>query len=97
MTEDIVNDSLEENWHALPVVPTRVRSIQMKACLACRRVKMKCRLQSGETRCARCAHKTIECVFLEHRRGRKPGTRYVGKHIQAAGPSQSICPRLTKN
>ncbi|KUL85906.1 hypothetical protein ZTR_06420 [Talaromyces verruculosus] len=79
MTESIVNDSQEENWQALPAVPTRVRSVQMKACLACRRVKMKCRLQSGETSCARCAQKSIECIVLEHRRGRKPGTRIARK------------------
>ncbi|EED21240.1 protein priB, putative [Talaromyces stipitatus ATCC 10500] len=45
------------------------------ACLACRRVKMKCCLRQGETICDRCMRKSLECVFQEHRRGRKPGVK----------------------
>ncbi|KAL4951257.1 hypothetical protein BDW69DRAFT_201558 [Aspergillus filifer] len=47
------------------------------ACLPCRKVKMKC-VTTGEAtggRCDRCARKSLQCVFREHCRGRKPGMR----------------------
>ncbi|RSL74081.1 hypothetical protein CEP53_000447 [Fusarium sp. AF-6] len=46
------------------------------ACLACRKVKMKCCPSSpGTTKCDRCARKSLDCVFRKHHRGRKPGTK----------------------
>ncbi|KAF4467417.1 fungal specific transcription factor domain-containing [Fusarium albosuccineum] len=48
----------------------------MNACLSCRKVKMKCCPGSPATpKCERCARKSLDCVFREHRRGRKVGTR----------------------
>ncbi|KAM0513310.1 hypothetical protein ACHAPE_007962 [Trichoderma viride] len=48
----------------------------MNACLPCRKVKMKCRLGSQPaSKCERCARKALDCVFQQHRRGRKPGTK----------------------
>ncbi|KAL9473227.1 hypothetical protein ACSS6W_007607 [Trichoderma asperelloides] len=48
----------------------------MNACLPCRKVKMKCRLGSQPaSKCERCARKSLDCVFQQHRRGRKPGTK----------------------
>lgn len=38
---------------------------------------MKCRQSSPDSPCERCARKSLSCVFQEHRRGRKPGTRFV--------------------
>ncbi|KAH8807279.1 hypothetical protein F5884DRAFT_788875 [Xylogone sp. PMI_703] len=52
---------------------------KMNACLECRKVKMRCRLDKGDTVCERCARKSFECVFREHRRGRKPGTKITRK------------------
>lgn len=47
------------------------------ACLACREAKVRCRAPPGEhlgdTTCTRCARLDRECVFKEHKRGRKPG------------------------
>ncbi|CAG9989353.1 unnamed protein product [Clonostachys byssicola] len=63
----------------------------MNACLACRKVKMKCRagLAGGDSRCERCAKKSIDCVFQEHRRGRKPGTRITrARHASPTRASQ---------
>ena len=37
---------------------------------------MKCRLESPNTVCERCARKSLDCVFEKHRRGRK-STRYL--------------------
>jgi hypothetical protein len=45
------------------------------ACLSCRRIKMKCRLSQDSTKCDRCARKSLDCVFQQHRRGRKLGAR----------------------
>lgn len=41
------------------------------ACLPCRRVKMKCRLDGNATTCTRCSRKGLDCLFMQHRRGRK--------------------------
>ncbi|KAJ8070918.1 hypothetical protein OCU04_001277 [Sclerotinia nivalis] len=45
------------------------------ACLTCRSVKLKCKSTSTGEKCERCKRKSLECVFEQHRRGRKPGTR----------------------
>ncbi|KAF5253125.1 hypothetical protein FANTH_1956 [Fusarium anthophilum] len=46
------------------------------ACTQCRRVKMKCRPMGQDTsKCERCTRKALDCIFREHRRGRKPGTK----------------------
>ncbi|KAJ6097540.1 hypothetical protein N7499_001914 [Penicillium canescens] len=47
------------------------------ACLACRRVKMKCTMTLDAVKCDRCVRKSLDCMFREHRRGRKPGTRLI--------------------
>ncbi|KAH6886902.1 hypothetical protein B0T10DRAFT_76029 [Thelonectria olida] len=50
----------------------------MNACLPCRKVKVRCRPSDddeGDSKCERCARKSLNCIFQEHRRGRKPGTR----------------------
>ncbi|CAO2658294.1 Nn.00g060170.m01.CDS01 [Neocucurbitaria sp. VM-36] len=36
---------------------------------------MKCRLSQDLTKCHRCARKSLDCVFQQHRRGRKLGTK----------------------
>ncbi|KAL3477035.1 fungal-specific transcription factor domain-containing protein [Aspergillus californicus] len=47
-----------------------------KACLPCRKVKMKCVTGGGGgSRCDRCSRKSLQCVFRDHCRGRKPGMR----------------------
>ncbi|KAL4972487.1 hypothetical protein BDW66DRAFT_162867 [Aspergillus desertorum] len=51
---------------------------QINACLPCRKVKMKCVTTHG-SRCDRCARKSLQCVFREHCRGRKPGVRLTRK------------------
>ena len=56
-----------------------LNAINMNACLACRKVKMKCcPSEPATSTCRRCARKSLTCVFQKHRRGRKPGTRYRG-------------------
>ncbi|KAH8896907.1 hypothetical protein GQ53DRAFT_638910, partial [Thozetella sp. PMI_491] len=50
-----------------------------KACLQCRKVKMKCRPVMGSTTCERCTRKSTDCVFFQKKRGRKP-MRYTGHH-----------------
>ncbi|RAL62888.1 hypothetical protein DID88_004729 [Monilinia fructigena] len=45
------------------------------ACLTCRSVKLKCKATALDEKCERCKRKSLECVFEQHRRGRKPGTR----------------------
>ncbi|KAI6778307.1 Protein priB [Emericellopsis cladophorae] len=51
------------------------RTRPARACMPCRRIKTRCMLQTGEARCQRCARKSLDCVFQEHQRGRRPGTR----------------------
>ncbi|KAF2635882.1 hypothetical protein P280DRAFT_501671 [Massarina eburnea CBS 473.64] len=51
------------------------RRSSSNACLPCRRIKMKCRLPQGSSKCDRCTRKSLDCVFQQHRRGRKLGTR----------------------
>ncbi|EHK18636.1 uncharacterized protein TRIVIDRAFT_204757 [Trichoderma virens Gv29-8] len=59
----------------------------MNACLPCRKVKMKCRQGSQPaSKCERCARKSLDCVFQQHRRGRKPGTK-ISKRTMPALPS----------
>jgi hypothetical protein len=36
---------------------------------------MKCRLSQDSTKCDRCTRKSLDCVFQQHRRGRKLGAR----------------------
>jgi len=51
-------------------------SANTNACLACRKIKMRCIVPAaGQSQCQRCARKSLDCVFLQHRRGRKPGTK----------------------
>lgn len=38
---------------------------------------MKCTLSGDGSKCERCTRKSLNCVFREHRRGRKVGTRFV--------------------
>ncbi|KAJ5775579.1 uncharacterized protein N7511_000590 [Penicillium nucicola] len=62
------------------------------ACLACRRVKMKCTMTLDAVKCDRCVRKSLDCMFREHRRGRKPGTRLIKPNSKRAldspqGPS----------
>ncbi|RBR19409.1 hypothetical protein FVER53590_29384 [Fusarium verticillioides] len=39
---------------------------------------MKCRPMGQDTsKCERCTRKALDCIFREHRRGRKPGTKIV--------------------
>ncbi|KAJ0426576.1 fungal-specific transcription factor domain-containing protein [Aspergillus carlsbadensis] len=52
---------------------------QIKACLACRKVKMKCVTSEGGSTCDRCSRKSLPCVVREHCRGRKPGMRLTRK------------------
>ncbi|KAK2002618.1 fungal-specific transcription factor domain-containing protein [Colletotrichum falcatum] len=48
-----------------------------KACLQCRSVKLKCVTSGNETICERCDRKSLNCIFQDHRRGRRPGTRFT--------------------
>ncbi|KXJ96216.1 hypothetical protein Micbo1qcDRAFT_193015 [Microdochium bolleyi] len=65
--------------HAGQVTPGSARlgtTTGSNACLACRKIKMKCMPSSQDpNKCRRCSTKSLDCVFQEHRRGRKPGTR----------------------
>jgi hypothetical protein len=51
--------------------------IRPKACLQCRTVKMRCAVEGAGAKCERCARKSLDCIFQEHRRGRKHGVRFV--------------------
>jgi hypothetical protein len=53
------------------------RMTRPKACLQCRTVKMRCVVEERAATCERCTRKSLDCVFREHRRGRKPGTRFA--------------------
>ncbi|KAF4835220.1 Protein priB [Colletotrichum tropicale] len=64
---------------ALSEAPRGSKSV-VKACLPCRTVKMRCVVEENETICARCSRKSLNCVFQDHRRGRKPGTRIAKRH-----------------
>ncbi|EXL45204.1 hypothetical protein FOCG_12613 [Fusarium oxysporum f. sp. radicis-lycopersici 26381] len=64
------------------------------ACIQCRRVKMKCRPMGQDTsKCERCTRKALDCIFREHRRGRKPGTK-VTKTKKAPTISPQSIPSL---
>ncbi|KAF5504925.1 Protein priB [Colletotrichum siamense] len=64
---------------ALSEAPRGPKSV-VKACLPCRTVKMRCVVEENETICVRCSRKSLNCVFQDHRRGRKPGTRIAKRH-----------------
>ncbi|KAH8671691.1 hypothetical protein BX600DRAFT_487129 [Xylariales sp. PMI_506] len=65
------------------------------ACLACRKVKMKCRPASDGDgsggKCHRCMRKSLDCVFQEHCRGRKLGTR-ISKRRSSLLHAASLTP-----
>lgn len=44
---------------------------------------MKCITTGDETICDRCTRKSVKCIFQDHRRGRKPGTRCVPSEATA--------------
>ncbi|KAF5643384.1 uncharacterized protein FTJAE_3184 [Fusarium tjaetaba] len=52
---------------------------------------MKCRPMGQDTsKCERCTRKALDCIFREHRRGRKPGTKILkAKKVPTISP-QSI-------
>ncbi|KAM0755046.1 hypothetical protein T439DRAFT_322106 [Meredithblackwellia eburnea MCA 4105] len=51
---------------------TRGWSRQSQACVACRKMKMRCLVEDGGTgQCVRCKAVNRECVFVESQRGRK--------------------------
>ncbi|KAF4964600.1 hypothetical protein FSARC_7506 [Fusarium sarcochroum] len=66
----------------------------MNACLPCRKVKMKCCPGSSRTsKCERCARKSLDCVFRQHRRGRKPGTKIKrSNNASVVSAHTSPCP-----
>lgn len=43
---------------------------------------MKCRVSKDSTVCERCTRKSLDCVFQNHRRGRKLGTRLNALHSE---------------
>ncbi|KAK2060663.1 hypothetical protein LY76DRAFT_568583 [Colletotrichum caudatum] len=57
-----------------------------KACLQCRSVKLKCVTSGSETKCERCARKSLNCIFQDHRRGRKPGTHKTPSSAPISSP-----------
>ncbi|KAL5623885.1 hypothetical protein BROUX41_003945 [Berkeleyomyces rouxiae] len=63
--------------HVSAVAVRRLKNgpITANACIACRKVKMKCVFEAGETVCKRCVRLQCECVLEKHRRGRKVGTK----------------------
>ncbi|KAF5648061.1 hypothetical protein F52700_1275 [Fusarium sp. NRRL 52700] len=66
----------------------------VNACIQCRRVKMKCRPMGQDTsKCERCTRKALDCIFREHRRGRKPGTK-ISKAKKAPTISPQSIPSL---
>ncbi|KAF5978891.1 hypothetical protein FCOIX_5602 [Fusarium coicis] len=55
---------------------------------------MKCRpMGQGTSKCERCTRKALDCIFREHRRGRKPGTK-VSKAKKAPTISPQSIPSL---
>lgn len=42
---------------------------------------MKCLKAAQGTKCVRCSRKSLQCDFLEHRRGRKKGFKFVTKDL----------------
>lgn len=55
----------------LPGISGQGSNGSSNACLHCRKVKMRCRLENLATHCERCRRKGLDCSFLQHRRGRK--------------------------
>ncbi|KAF7558428.1 hypothetical protein G7046_g5725 [Stylonectria norvegica] len=55
---------------------------------------MKCHLDLNDrnSKCDRCVRKSLDCVFREHRRGRKPGTR-ISRGRPALGTHKEVLPR----
>lgn len=51
---------------------------------------MKCQLPPGEIICERCARKSFQCIFREHRRGRKPGTRSAKSNLSINSYESSL-------
>ncbi|KAK1968053.1 hypothetical protein LY78DRAFT_605462, partial [Colletotrichum sublineola] len=65
-----------------------------KACLQCRSVKLKCVTSGNETICERCARKSLNCIFQDHRRGRRPGTRFARRSKASFSAPSSSSPAL---
>lgn len=51
---------------------------------------MKCRVSGTETKCERCVHKSLRCIFQEHQRGRKPGFRVSKPNAERPAKEQNI-------
>lgn len=60
-----------------------------RACLGCRKVKMKCRVGGTEFKCERCIRKSLHCIFQEHHRGRKPGFRLSRPNAERPAKEQN--------
>ncbi|TKY89697.1 hypothetical protein EX895_001482 [Sporisorium graminicola] len=52
-----------------------------QACLECRLAKVRCLPSDDEGSCQRCQRFSFECLFVQHKRGRKPKSKLQGRDL----------------
>lgn len=52
-----------------------------QACLECRLAKVRCLPSSDSENCQRCQRFNFECLFVQHKRGRKPKSKLQGRDL----------------
>ncbi|KAM0749099.1 hypothetical protein T439DRAFT_327596 [Meredithblackwellia eburnea MCA 4105] len=72
-------------------------SEQNEACTACRKVKRKCLHDRDGTKCTRCARLSLECNYMQAKRGRKPGSTTTTSRKKAAIKKTSLASPSTSN
>ena len=52
-----------------------------QACLECRLAKVRCLASDDSESCQRCQRFSFECLFVQHKRGRKPKSKLQGRDL----------------
>lgn len=63
-----------------------------QACLECRLAKVRCLPSSESDNCQRCHRFNFECLFVQHKRGRKPKSKLQGRDLTLLAEAASATP-----
>ncbi|PWY97518.1 hypothetical protein BCV70DRAFT_219401, partial [Testicularia cyperi] len=63
-----------------------------QACLECRLAKVRCLPSNDSESCQRCQRFSFECLFVQHKRGRKPKSKLQGRDLTLLAEAASATP-----
>ncbi|KAN0060555.1 hypothetical protein ACQY0O_007016 [Thecaphora frezii] len=63
-----------------------------QACLECRLAKVRCLPSADSDNCQRCQRFSFDCLFVQHKRGRKPKSKLQGRDLTLLAEAASATP-----